>query len=428
MKGTIDFIFGNVKEGQEVQIVGLTLDNKPIINYDFSEWETPIMFVCHLDKLYNYFGSFLESKGYKMKKANKEFYARVDCLKNNEFCFINNKSAALKVNDKLIKIYDTSAWLDTAKDPWEKLTSDEIKLFNNLSSKENLKSTPIQNVIPFNFFGNEVFFDENMQRDIEAGIIGGIIIGEPAFYKTAYHYDITSLYPFIFSTTAQIPSTTTATYLERDEICDHDKYAYWILDEDRLYHCNLAAKIAPAGSIKMKLKQTPLKYKEKILELYNNKSKEIRGTPEYIIAKRSCNALVGKMAQHKLNSSFRKMPAAYSYIIARCRQHMMGLLERAMNEGANVLQINTDGFFTDLPISFYDSERFLGSLRYEYKATNLYIYASNQYSCDQEVCIAGLPKKVFVNGQRTYNIFTVVKKHDKYYYSYRHFTLGGIYE
>ena len=429
MKGVIDFIYNNVKEGEEVVIGGLTLNNSKLTDYDFGQWSTPIMFVCHLSQLYRYFGKFLETLGYKQRKGNNEFYMRTDCLKNYEYCFLTSVHMVMKINDRLIQVFDANKWLNDTKDPWSKLTQEELDMFDELSMQEDLKPTPTQNAIPYNFFKEEVYFNEDLQREIEAGIQGGIIEGKPNFYKIAYHYDVTSLYPYIVSIIKKIPLTSTAKFIDKDEICDHKHYAYWIINQDDcLYHCNIAAQIAPAGSIKMFLGPMPSKYTNKINELYDKKSKNERNTPEYIIAKRSCNAFIGKMAQRKMHSYRRKMPAAYTYIIAHCRQHIINLMNQAKSEGARILQVNTDGFFTDLPISFYDKKRFLGSLRYEYKATNLYIYACNQYSCDQEVCIAGLPKDKFIPNRsifEPYKLFTIIPKKNKCCYGYKKFTLGG---
>lgn len=104
---------------------------------------------------------------------------------------------------------------------------------------------------------------------------------------------------------------------------------------------------------------------------------------------------------------------------------MVKQIKKAEKEGATVLQINTDGFFTNKPIS-YDKERFLGSLRFEYEAHNLTIFRCNQYACDEEVCIAGLPKELYVPGQSTYYIPAIEwdSKQNSYVYKNRKLTLG----
>lgn len=177
--------------------------------------------------------------------------------------------------------------------------------------------------------------------------------------------------------------------------------------------------IAPAGSYKAPLViKNP--YKKRMLELFEEKDKYPKGSARYQLSKLKVNGFIGRLARRNYQAVFypytystqgsvvpqfefkqTRHIATYTYIIAKARECIIKHMTSAYEQGVNVLQVNTDGFFTDKPIA-HDEERFFGSLREEYVAHNLMFFACNQYVCDEEVCIAGLPKVFYKNGQRDY--------------------------
>lgn len=73
--------------------------------------------------------------------------------------------------------------------------------------------------------------DEDLYRNLEAGIQGGVIdlYTEPnKLIPLAYHYDITSMYPYVVYSIDRLPYTGSMIELINDEVADHNKYAYWI--------------------------------------------------------------------------------------------------------------------------------------------------------------------------------------------------------
>jgi len=147
--------------------------------------------------------------------------------------------------------------------------------------------------------------------------------------------------------------------------------------------------------------------------LYVEKSGCERGSPEYTTAKLKVNSFIGRIIKRTYDEDFylhccddkcfikgrtdhsrTKDLTAYTYIIAKAREFLFEHLEKAIRQGARILQANTDGFFTNKRIE-HDSSSFLGSLREEYVAHNLSLFSCNQYACDEEVCIAGLPKGLY---------------------------------
>jgi hypothetical protein len=305
------------------------------------------------------------------------------------------------------------------------LEPNEIDYLLALSTLIELKSTPSSDAWKNFRNGKTCYLDNRFCYDIETGICGGIIYGRKGFYKKAYHYDITSMYPYIVTSTALLPDPTQAVRLEKAEKADHKHYAYWV---GAFYRCDVESKNIPANSIKMPL-VLPNRYAETALQLYQVKAQAKKGTPQYTIAKLKVNSFIGRIIMGEdirnhykysdptfddknnqvvaaVNHPLRPVEA-YTYFIALARQYIKRLMKRAIREGCRIIQVNTDGFFTDKPISFADEEKFLGSLRFEYEAHNLTIFACNQYACDEEVCIAGLPKELYREGQTEYEFPTI---------------------
>lgn len=229
------------------------------------------------------------------------------------------------------------------------------------------------------------------------------------------------MYPYIVSNTTHLPDPTQAVVLEKPEKADHKHYAYWV---PPCYYCDVESKAVPVDTIKMPL-VVPNPYASRALQLYQEKANAKKGTLQYTVAKLKVNGFIGRIIMreniydnYKYSDPTRdseensvthaaikhtlRPVEAYTYFIALARKYIKHLIERATGEGCRIIQVNTDGFFTDKPISFADEEKFLGSLRFEYEAHNLTIFACNQYACDEEVCIAGLPKGLYVPGQMYY--------------------------
>lgn len=447
----VDFSFNNVKEGQPIGIGLVTIDNGETW-MSLEDWISdldnvtdPIIFVRRLKYVFRFIELKLLEFGYEPKSCQDKGtgwheYQR-HFLKDNGYVpriFGEHRDCNM-VTFKHFRMYDAEKWLGTNRDIFAMLNDEEYQNLLKLSKDPTLESTPSKeawkSIKKLDIYGE---INPDIYRDIESGIEGGIIIGQPAFYKTAYHYDVTSLYPYIMSSIEKFPSLNLAYYTNKELIADHTKYAYWIAPT---FHCDTTIQTIPIGSIVAPL-LTKNKYKNLAIQMYQEKDKAIKGTPEYTIAKLKVNSFIGRLimknrtntfypyswkdcgkikAVHK--KTFNKDLGAYTYIIAKAREYILSKVKLATNSNAQVLQLNTDGFFTDNPIP-YDKDRFLGSLRYEYKASNLTIFHCNQYVCDQEVCIAGLPKELYKPNQINYKVLSIIWQDGCYRYIYRKLTLG----
>lgn len=455
MRGILDFVFDNVKENNEMKASSVIIGDEQISIKDFisrlNEYEEPIMFVRHLEYTFRLLENELLKAGYickYCKDKGKGYHHWSRRLKEKEYTpmIFGADRRCIQVKFANFKMYDAERWLGTNRDPFQRLTGSEKAYLYELSKNAALASTPSSNAWK-NFRQNVAAVTTNNQElywNIEAGLQGGIIEGIPGYYKHAYHYDITSLYPYILSLIERFPCIDLLKTTTADEIANHNKYAYWILSEDGQYHCDVDVTIVPAGSIKSPLLNKNI-YKDMALSLYERKSNAKKGTCEYTIAKLEANSFIGRIIKKNYMSAYYpycnndigvikqnheradilRHIEEYTYLIARARSFMKKKVAMAKECGANIIQINTDGFFTDKPIP-YDEERFLGSLRFEYETHDLTIFACNQYVCSEEVCIAGLPKSLYVPGQKEfrYPILSYNHKTNRVEYMYKKLTLG----
>lgn len=259
----------------------------------------------------------------------------------------------------------------------------------------------------------------------------------------AYHYDITSLYPYAVTLAHHLPNINTVQILNKEEAVDDTKYAYWIQQENGSYKCRVGLSTVPAGSIKMYLGDDNILVPV-VDELFKQKNAAPKGSAAYNVAKLEVNSFIGALIQRSSpNKAYRyvdvydededvvknfgndaRYPHYYEYIIALARHVLDQYLERANEIGAIIYQVNTDGFFTSEPIP-YDKERFLGSLRQEYVAHNLIVFKANAYACDEEICIAGMNPKYYEDNVLRYDLPEIRwdPKQFCYVYYYKDFKL-----
>lgn len=460
MRGIVDFSFDNVKEGNPISCSKYTIDNGKTW-HDIStfgelikNWDTPIMFVRHLNFIFTLLQPEILKLGYKpryCKDGGKGWHSWPRKLKEDEYeprIWGEHRNTVL-IRFANVKLYNADKWINAYRNPFDLLTEEEYKYLDKLSEDPELKQTPASNI---NIkLTNNAIQEMDIHYNLQAGVQGGVIdlfVPPLQVIPVAYHYDITSMYPYILYSIDKLPLASTMTYIEEDERTNHKKYAYWILDESEMYRCNVSAAIAPAGSIKARLSMVN-PYKTIMEELFQEKNNCKKGTPEYNVAKIKINSAIGLLNKRGYNSSFypyvdsdegrikplgyqslldlpRNRVCEYTYIIAKARHFILNHMAAAEAQGAQVLQVNTDGFFTDKPIK-YDEERFLGSLRQEYVAHNLTFFACNQYACDEEVCISGLPRELYVPNKLSYSWPYIEWNRAKkcYVYSLRRITLGG---
>ena len=459
MKGIVDFRFKNIKEGNQIESSEITLDNgktwMTISEFvsKLDEWETPLMFVRQLNYTFAIIEKELLKQGYICKYCvdrGKGFHPYSSKLKEKTYAPIifGKRRKCYYVRFSKFKMYDAEKWLGNGvyRNPFSLLTSNEYAGLLKYSERKYLMSTPAKEAWrDFTLLPLSSEVDEQIYKDIEKGIQGGIISGEYSFHIIGWHYDITSMYPYILSTIDYFPNLLKAEYLTVPEMPDHDHYAYWIAPG---MHCNtMTQEIIPVGSIKAPLTKVNC-YKARALELYLDKRDAIKGTLQYDISKLKVNSFIGKIIQRtNLSESFypymgsdegrvkghydvnkrERQVGEYTYLIAKARQYILEIMQAAREIVPDIkfFQINTDGFFTDKPIP-YDEEKWLGSLRQEYIGHNIHVFACNQYACDEEVCIAGLPKSLYVPGQIEYKFLTFSWSKEKncYIYKCKKLTLG----
>lgn len=434
------------------------------------EYDRPVMFVRNLAKVFqSIIEPLLLREQFECKYCQGEtFHPYTRPLSNKQYApmIFGFDKLCMSIRFKNFKVYDTAPWLNIKHSFIEPLTKDQIKVFDHLSMDADLKMTPSleawkRTKVDITLSRNRI--NEDIYRELLGAYQGGIIQGMDGYYPTAFHYDVTSLYPFIVSITKRLPDMYNAFVTKEPMTVYPDAFAYWVQDEnDGRYHClDDDRKEVPAGSILMPLGlKNP--YCKLMEDMFFEKNQYPKGRPEYEISKKKINSFIGRIGKRMKENIFspfcivntgqiidkeaaNRLPgyyskddphitnlAAYQYIIARSRVYMRCLIANAYERtGMNVIQINTDGFFTDIQLSdeFYSTERYLGSLRFEYQAHDLTVYNCNQYSCREEVCISGLPSTTFRKDARTYQI--PILRHDYKnnlnYYSYQQFTLGGDY-
>lgn len=446
MKCVVEWMLNEPKDNQPIEIKGILLmqehgEVKLLSSVDelvkiLPTIETPILFVRNLKQMFRFIEPALLRAGYIPKMCadhGNGFYPWPAKIKTTEYAPVikGNRRDCLSVKFSNFKMYNADPWLGNTRNAAILLQSNEVDYLLMLSTMSELKSTPSGNAWKDFRKKAPYYIDNTICYDIEMGVCGGIIYGCRGFYKKAYHYDVTSMYPYIITSITYMPDPIQAVRLTRAEKADHKKYAYWV---GEFCHCDVESEYIPAGSIKMPL-VVPNRYAVPALQLYQQKALAKKGTLQYTVAKLMVNSFIGRIIMKEdISNHYRytdpsfddvkdkvvakvKHPLrpveVYTYIIALARQYINHLMKRAIAEGCRIIQVNTDGFFTDKPISFADDEKFLGSLRFEYEAHNLTIFACNQYVCDEETCIAGLPKELYKPGQVYYEFPIITVKDTK---------------
>ena len=434
------------------------------------QYDRPVMFVRNLSKVFqSIIEPMLIKNGFECKYCTGEtFHPYTPPLKEKQYApmIFGFDKVCMSIRFQNFKVYDTAPWLNSKHSFMNKLTREEIRMFDRLSEDTELKMTPSleawkRTKADITLSRNKI--DLDIYQKLLGAYQGGIIQGLTGYYPEAFHYDVTSLYPFIVSITKRLPDMYHAFVAKEQMKVYPDCFAYWIRDEnDGRYHClDDDRETVPAGAIMMPLSlKNP--YCSLMEAMFFEKNQCSKGQPEYEIRKKKINSFIGRIGKRMKENVFfpycikdegriidkesaKRLPgyykkddphvsnlAAYQYIIARSRIYMRCLIANAYERtGMNVIQINTDGFFTDieLPEEFYSTERYLGSLRFEYKAHDLIVFASNQYTCKEETCISGLASNYYDKKHLTYSI--PILRHDYKknvnYYSYQQFTLGGYY-
>ena len=455
----IDFQYKDTSDGAIVMIDAATLDiGKTWINLEtvVEEMEVTnddIVWISHLNYTFRFFEPILLKRGWKNKYCQDKgngwhpYCAKLKPLNYTLQLWGEERScSAFKYtnkNGKTIRVLNASKWIRGAELGLYKLNENDAAFLSGLNP---LKNTPAATAkAKIGKLERNKSFDLSIFYSLKTAIEGGLIdlyVPKGSYYKTAYHYDITSLYPSILCSIDFFPAIEFATYTTAAEKADHKHNAYWIWTNDR-YLCDVESEIIPEGSIKMPLYMRN-NVKQNVLALFEQKQSLTKGTVAYNEIKIELNGFIGTLIQRdyindfypyvnndkdiiltSTKKSFKQLYEVYEYIIALARKRIKTELRKAREQGAEVLQVNTDGFFTDKPIQ-YDAEKSLGSLRFEYEAHNLILYACNQYVCDEEICIAGLPAEYYEPNKIDfeYRIMTYDKRQKAVIFGTKKMTLG----
>lgn len=201
------------------------------------------MFVRQLNYTFTFLEKELLKQGYECKYCHdngKGFHPYSCKLKEKSYApvIFGKQRKCFNVRFANFKMYDAEKWLGSAgnRNPFNLLSVEHYESLLELSNRKYLMTTPAKEAwrdLLFVPLSDEV--KEDIYNNIEFGIQGGIIKGLPSYYKMAYHYDITSMYPYILSTINFFPALEYATYVTEPEIPNHEKFAYWIAPE---MHCN----------------------------------------------------------------------------------------------------------------------------------------------------------------------------------------------
>lgn len=455
----IDFTYKDTNDKSVVQIDAATLDiGKTYISLDkaveeMEQTNDDIVWILHLDYMFRFFEPILIKRGWINKycqdkgtgwhpytHALKPLNYTVQLWSEKRIC------TGFKYSNKLgkaIRVLDASKWIKGADCGLYHINEKDAAFLKELNPLKNTPAaTAIEKIGKFQRRGN---MDLNIFYDLKTAVEGGIIrlyVPKNSFFETAYHYDITSLYPSILYNINLFPDITTAVKTTEVEKANHNKYAYWIWRDNR-YVCDIESEEIPVDSIKMLL-LLPNNLKQNILNLFNEKNNSKRGTVKYNEIKIELNGFIGTLIKRNYVNTFYpytnndeiftlsttkvapiQLYEIYEYIIALARKRITEEMRKAIAQGAKILQVNTDGFFTDKPIQ-YDAAKTLGSLRFEYQAHNLYLYACNQYVCDEEICIAGLPAEYYEPNKTEfeYRIITYNKTTKQLIFDTKKITLG----
>ena len=457
MKCVVELVPNNCEPGKPVEIREIILwkgnGESQILSSTnelvkvLSTIETPILFVRNLHQMFCFIEPALLAAGLMPQMCQdhgKGFHVWTHSLKPNQYAPVikgNMKRECSMVKFSNFKMYDADPWLGNIRTPLTLLTSDEVNYLLALSEMALLKTTPSGQAWSNFSIAEPHYNDLETYINIQSGVRGGIIQGKKGFYKVAYHYDVTSMYPHILASINRMPWYAAAEKIKESEKADHDHYAYWV---PPFYYCDVTSEMMPADTIKMPL-VVPNSYATPALQLYQAKACARKGTLQHTVAKLMVNSFIGRIIMRadkntyfkycdrsylekvmpNFNDSTQRHYEVYTYVIALARKRIKQLMNQAIAEGCRIIQVNTDGFFTDKPISFADSYVSLGSLRFEYEAHNLTIFACNQYACDEEVCIAGLPKGLYVPGQTYYEFPIMVSENGQLVWEMKSITLGA---
>lgn len=336
-----------------------------------------------------------------------------------------------------ITIYDCSAWCQEHPLMDERFSEEEWKILNNIEHNKSNTSPATQNFTVIQNFTKKLDNKDPLNlRPLlcNAGdhYTGGYITGKPCFYEHAYHYDYSSFYPSLLVSLDYLPNLSEAKGPIKVTNFNFKNFMY--VEEDGYIIFNESNN--PVYIIPLNIRNP---FKNFITGLYEQKKVLPKDSAERYIIKLRLNSLIGlftisrpvkyyytSTGQYNGYTTTRRKDWSewFCYITALGRNKFNEL----MNEypDVNFLQINTDGFFTDKPIQC-DTSEFLGSLRLEYEAHNLYIYAGNQYACDEEICIAGLPKQLYEVGKIHYKWkVPIIDKDHNFIITDRQFALGAM--
>lgn len=230
----------------------------------------------------------------------------------------------------------------------------------------------------------------------------------------AYGYDINSMYPAVLVSMEHLPDMQQAVIATKQGILPDNYYA---VNFDGIKmpgdSFNQGDWILPPESRDNPLKQFMLnKYEEK------RQLKTIGGA-QYRFFKMKMNCIIGNFAvkshsriyynycadnEGKYNAPKKTIPRIEINIIvtALARKLIAAWMDFAQSQGCTILQVNTDGFITDIPIPGVEYNLELGELRLDKVLTNLDIYEMNRYTSNETVCISGLPKNLYKPGVTIY--------------------------
>lgn len=361
-------------------------------------------------------------------RTGKQFRTPSLAYKENCFCIKikNHDIEEIHISEPYcIGIFDCSGWFkekplvneNHLEEEWNFINQiehnkDNVSPITELVKVINSKTRNIDNSDPLNL--------RPLLKDTEDHTCGGFIEGIPGFYKKLYHYDYTSYYPSILYNLKYLSNLAEAEGPMIVDKYDFDNYMY--------VSSGGCITFYPLGGEVYKVPlNIPNPFRSYIEILYNRKAKASKDSTEHFISKLHLNSLIGLFTMTRNSNLYTDLEGKciadnkktrkdwsewFCYITAKGRNNFGKIFKVIEDLGGEVVQVNTDGLFTTVPIDFMcDKEKGLGSLRSEYEAHNVYVFAGNQYACDEEVCIAGLPKKLYKPNQRYYEWITA--KFDK---------------
>ena len=486
MRGVAQFHFINITEGGVAQIDYVTVGSRTFTVDDFierllkDEYDANKFPWRDLEHVWPILEPIVIAKGgiAKLNKGGRAMYSGGrNKLKPNEYIprILNYKCISIKF--KNFEIIDANAWLNQRSFLNQPYNEKTLEFLESLCWKEkDYRATPAgqawtqYNGYAFNYNTHELeeisknhsinynpcwttkMKNKELWTVAQNAVQGGYITGIPGHYTKLYHYDFTSAYPSILAELDKLPDENNYCITTADEIADHDNYVYIVFNHTcHKYYWDIESKIIPAHSYKIGLTRYNFEYKLHMLILFLEKQKYTKGTPEYQCAKLFMNSFIGVMGSKKKTGKYVSQymtkdeghvyedtsedypdVLTYGYVLALQRKRSKDIIKRAEKEGALCMQWNTDGGFFTKPLSFAipkDNPRVkeLGAFRFEYIGHNVDIFACNQYACDEEACIAGLPKELYRPGQRKYEFWVLNynKKSHQVVYKKDKITLGA---